>query len=137
MHGELCCTVTVMTQKLSLKELAAYARLSLDELDKYCTHTASRSSGPGGQSVNTTDSRVQSRFAPDPSIRASSQRERSQYLNRRANLKKIHDKLVVLSTPEKKRVDTKPSKAAQEKRLTEKKKKSAIKKSRAAGLDED
>lgn len=126
-----------MEERLTKEQLRLYAQLSLDELDKLCTHTTARSSGPGGQSVNTTDSKVLTRFAPDSSIRAVSQRERSQYLNRRANLKKIHLRLVELSLPEKKRVDTKPSKAAHARRLYAKKKRSTLKKSRAKGFDDE
>ncbi|GHU61145.1 peptide chain release factor [Clostridia bacterium] len=116
--------------KLTRRELRQYAHLSLDALDAYCTHQASRSSGPGGQAVNTSATKVLSIFTPDPSIRAVSQRERSQYLNRRENLAKIHKKLLNLSTPVKMRIDSKPSKAAQQRRLDAKAHRSAIKKTR-------
>lgn len=126
-----------MTEKLTKEELASYAHLPLDELDRFCAHSASRSSGPGGQSVNTTDSKVLTRFMPDTSIRATSQRERSQYLNRRANLKKIQKKLLALSEPETPRVDTKPSRTSQAKRIDAKKKRGALKKARTQGFDLD
>lgn len=126
-----------MNDKLSKEELRHYAHLSLDELDRFCAHTTARSSGPGGQSVNTTDSKVLTRFMPDPTIRATSQRERSQYLNKRANLKKIHLKLLNLSTPKIERLDTKPSRASQARRLDAKKKRSAIKKSRSKDFDDE
>jgi ribosome-associated protein len=123
--------------ELSLKELKFFSQLSLDELDGYCTHKTARSSGPGGQSVNTTDSKVMTRFNPDSSIRATSQRERSQYMNRRANLKKIQAKLIALSTPEIARISTKPTKSSQLRRLDEKTRRSTIKKSRAKNFDEE
>jgi ribosome-associated protein len=123
--------------ELTLRELRLYAHLPLDELDVYCTHQTSRSSGPGGQSVNTTDSKVLSIFTPDPSLRAVSQRERSQYLNRRANLAKIHKQLMALATPPKQRIDTKPSKAAQQRRLDAKLHRGAIKKTRKKDFDEE
>ena len=122
---------------LSIKDLQFYAHLSLDELDRYCTHQAVRSSGPGGQSVNTTDSKVLTRFNPNPAMRAVSQRERSQYLNRRANLQKLHNRLVVMATPVAKRVKTKPTKASQTRRLDEKTRRGAIKKTRSKGFDEE
>lgn len=126
-----------MESKLSQQQLRAYAKLSLDELDKFCKHTAARSSGAGGQSVNTADSKVLSRFIPDSTIKAVSQRERSQYQNRRANLKKIHLKLLDLSCPEKERFDTQPTRSSQIRRVDEKKKKGALKKSRSHDFDEE
>jgi ribosome-associated protein len=123
--------------ELAQKDFMFYARLSLEELDRYCTHQTARSSGPGGQGVNTTDSKVLTRFNPNPAIRAVSQRERSQYLNRKANLQKIHKKLLALSTPTKQRIGTKPSKAANAKRLAAKTHRSTIKKSRRKNFDEE
>ena len=124
-----------MSEELPQQQLAYYASLSLDELDTFCAHTMARSSGPGGQSVNTTDSKVLTRFIPDCTIRAVSQRERSQYLNRRANLQKIHDKLVELSTPKKKRLKTNPSRASKAKRLSDKAKRGALKRSRSKDFE--
>ncbi|MDR0876105.1 MAG: hypothetical protein LBN12_07850 [Clostridiales Family XIII bacterium] len=123
--------------RLSFSELRRYAHLPLDVLDAYCTHRATHSSGAGGQSVNTSDTKVLSVFGPDPSIRAVSQRERSQYQNRRANLEKIHKKLVFLSTPQKVRIDTKPSKAAQQRRLDAKTRRASVKRSRMKNFDEE
>jgi ribosome-associated protein len=122
---------------LSLLELKRYAHLSLDALDSYCTHQASHASGPGGQSVNTSDTKVLSIFTPDPKIRAVSQRERSQYMNRRANLEKIHGKLLALSLPPKVRIGTKPSKAAAQRRLDAKTRRASIKQTRRKTFDED
>jgi ribosome-associated protein len=123
--------------RLTLSELRRYAHLSLDALDAYCTHQASHSSGAGGQSVNTSDSKVLSIFSPDPAIRAVSQRERSQYLNRRANLAKIHKKLLALSTPSKLRIGTKPSKASQQRRLEAKAHRGSVKRTRRKEFKKD
>jgi ribosome-associated protein len=123
--------------KLSSSELKRYAHLPLDALDAYCTHRATHSSGAGGQSVNTSDTKVLSVFTPDPTIRAVSQRERSQYQNRRANLEKIHKKLLVLSTPRKVRVKTKPSKAAQQRRLDAKTHRATLKRTRRKKFDDE
>jgi ribosome-associated protein len=109
----------------------------LDELDRYCTHQTARSSGPGGQSVNTTDSKVLTRFNPNPAMRAVSQRERSQHLNRKANLQKLHNRLVAMSTPATQRIDTKPTRASQAKRLAEKTHRGTIKRARRQGFDEE
>jgi protein subunit release factor B len=130
------CSIIALMSELSLKELQYFVGLSLDALDGYCTHKAARASGPGGQGVNTTDSKVLTRFNPDATIRATSQRERSQYLNRKANLQKIHNKLVALATPTPKRVATRPSKSAHARRLDAKIKRGAIKKSRGKNYDD-
>jgi ribosome-associated protein len=126
-----------LVEKLSLSELKRYAHLPLETLDGYCTHRATHSSGAGGQSVNTSDTKVLSVFTPDPTIRAVSQRERSQYQNRRANLEKIRKRLVALSTPRKVRVKTKPSKAAQQRRLEAKTHRATQKRTRSKKFDDE
>jgi ribosome-associated protein len=104
----------------------------------------SRSSGPGGQSVNTTDSRVELSFdvAGSPSLpdwareraaarlsgrlrdgvlTVASSGERSQLMNR----EEARDRLAAilrdaLAPPRRPRVATKPSRAARERRLDDK-----------------
>lgn len=105
----------------------------------------SRSSGPGGQGVNTTDSRVQLTFdlARSPSIpellrtRAlerlapklvdgclvvASSEQRSQLQNREAAERRLADTLrAAMAPPPRKRRPTKPSRAAVDRRIKEKK----------------
>jgi ribosome-associated protein len=114
----------------------------------------SRSSGPGGQSVNTSDSRVSlswdvgattaltgvrrervlERLASrlvDGVLTVTSETERSQLLNRR----EARDRLAALvdealTPPPKKRRPTKPSRGAQQRRLDAKKQRGQTKKLR-------
>ncbi|MCX6461167.1 MAG: alternative ribosome rescue aminoacyl-tRNA hydrolase ArfB [Actinobacteria bacterium] len=111
----------------------------------------SRSSGPGGQSVNTTDSRAEVLFdvarSPilsesqrarlldrlsanlvDGVLSATSSEQRSQYQNRRAAAQRLADTLArALAPPPAKRRPTRPSRGAVERRLLEKKQRSRTK----------
>lgn len=114
----------------------------------------SRSSGPGGQSVNTTDSRVELSFdvqnttALGPVQRArvlerlshrlvagvltvTASAQRSQLQNRQAALKRLADILAkALAPPPPKRRPTRATKGATERRLAEKKRRSQVKRLR-------
>jgi ribosome-associated protein len=114
----------------------------------------SRSSGPGGQSVNTADSRVQLSFdvartsALGPVQRAralerlrdrlvdgvltiTASEERSQLQNREAARERLATILAqAIAPPPRKRRPTKPTKAAVERRLAEKKRRSRVKRLR-------
>jgi ribosome-associated protein len=106
----------------------------------------SRSSGPGGQSVNTTDSRVEvSLDLASCSALSESQRERaigrlgrtltvtasehrSQHRNRVAARSRMADRLrEALAPPPLKRVPTKPTKGSQRRRAESKKRRSQVK----------
>ena len=106
--------------------------------------SASRSSGPGGQHVNKTSTKVELRFNipnsalltdeekeillnklrnkinSDGELIIVSQESRSQLKNKEATLTKFYELIEKALTPEKKRKPTKPTKAAKEKRLEEK-----------------
>jgi len=96
----------------------------------------SRSSGPGGQSVNTTDSRVELRFdvsasaafsetqrarALDrlgPTVVVTASEYRSQHRNRVAARTRLADRIRdALAPPPAARVPTKPSKASRRRRV--------------------
>lgn len=111
----------------------------------------SRSSGPGGQSVNTTDSRVSLSFnvvaSPtlseamrqravqrlgsrlvDGVITVHAERERSQHLNRLAALDRMAGVLrQATAAPPRSRRATKPSAGATDRRIDAKKKRGRIK----------
>jgi ribosome-associated protein len=115
---------------------------------------ASRASGPGGQGVNTTDSRVELRFdlAGSPSLdpeakeralrrlgprvdtggvlRVVAQAQRSQLANRRAAVERFTELLsAALATPRPRR-PTRPSRAAAARRVESKRRRSATKRLR-------
>ena len=120
----------------------------------------SRSSGPGGQSVNTADSRVELSFdvaattALGPIQRAraldrlsgrlvegvltvAASQERSQLRNREAALARMAEILAAaIAPPPAKRRPTKPSRAATERRIAEKKRRAQIKRARRVSDDD-
>jgi ribosome-associated protein len=119
----------------------------------------SRSSGPGGQSVNTTDSRVELSFdigrspslpaawrqralerlqdrLTDGVVRVVAHEERSQYLNRRAAEARLADLLrEATAPPPRPRRATRPTKASVERRLSAKKRRSQTKRARRPDPD--
>lgn len=120
----------------------------------------SRSSGPGGQSVNTADSRVELRLdlstttALGPTLRARAlerlsgrlvdgvltivaAEHRSQHLNREAALARLAEVLRgAVAPPPARRRPTKATRASVERRLAEKKRRSRTKKLRRPDDDE-
>ena len=119
----------------------------------------SRSSGPGGQGVNTSDSRVElsldiaasTAFSPylrrraldrlanrlvDGVLTITASEHRSQLRNRQAALARLADTLrAAVAPPAAPRRPTKPSKAAEERRLAAKRRRSQIKRNRSATDD--
>jgi ribosome-associated protein len=119
----------------------------------------SRSSGPGGQGVNTTDSRVElvwdlsgselpedvldklrrrlgPRLAGDAVTVVASER-RSQLRNREAARERLAGLVArALEPPPPPRRATRPSRGATERRLATKKRRAATKRSRRAGADD-
>jgi ribosome-associated protein len=119
----------------------------------------SRSSGPGGQSVNTADSRVQlsldltttTAFGPtqrarvlqrladrlvDGVLTVTAQEERSQLRNREIALERLADILAeAVAPPPRARRPTKPSKRAVERRIAGKKRRAKTKRLRR--VDDD
>lgn len=107
----------------------------------------SRSSGPGGQSVNTTDSRVEVVFDVASSTALSDQmreralrslgtnriavtasEHRSQHRNRVAARQRLADRLrTALAPPPLPRVPTKPTSGSQRRRIEGKKRRSQVK----------
>ncbi len=104
----------------------------------------SRSSGPGGQSVNTSDSRVELTWDPRTSrVLTAQQRHllrtpfviaaaehRSQLQNRQAARHRLARRVQSALAPKRKRRRTRPSGASVTRRLDAKRKRSAIKASR-------
>ena len=115
----------------------------------------SRSSGPGGQSVNTTDSRVEVVLdlstcsvltdaqraraigALGPVVQVAASEHRSQHRNRVAARERLADRLrTALGPPPVTRVATKPTRGSQRRRLDAKKQRSHTKSMRGRVTDE-
>ena len=108
----------------------------------------SRSSGPGGQHANKTESRVEAVFdvaassalsetqkrrvigKTGPVVRAVAQDERSQIRNRELAVDRLVSRLAEALHVERRRVPTKPSRAAKEQRLESKKRRGETKRLR-------
>jgi len=108
----------------------------------------SRSSGPGGQHANTAETRVEAVFdvsasaaltehqkrrvlaRAGPVLRAVAQDERSQWRNRELALERLVEQLRAALKVARRRVPTKPSRAAKERRLETKRRRAATKKLR-------
>jgi ribosome-associated protein len=108
----------------------------------------SRSSGPGGQHAQKSETRVEAVFDVErsealtaaqkrrvlakagPVLRAVAQDERSQLRNRELALERVVEQLRAALRVERRRVATKPSAAARERRLEEKRRRGETKKLR-------
>jgi ribosome-associated protein len=113
----------------------------------------SRSSGPGGQHAQKSETRVEAIFEVEsstaltdrqkqrvlrkagPVLRAIAQDERSQARNRELAVERIADALRAALHVERRRVPTKPGKAAVERRLEQKRRRSQTKRLRQPPLD--
>jgi ribosome-associated protein len=118
--------------------------LSLAEIDL----RTSRSSGPGGQHAQKSETRVDARFDVEassaltpaqkrrvvgkagPVLRAVAQDERSQARNRELAIGRLVDALRAALYVERKRVKTKPSAAAKKRRLEQKRRRGETKRLR-------
>jgi ribosome-associated protein len=124
--------------------------LPLDEVEL----RVSRSSGPGGQHANTSETRVEARFDVEasralteaqkrrvvakagPVLRAVAQDERSQARNRELAVERLVVRLREALHVERRRVQTAPSAAARAQRLEQKRRRSETKRLRREPSDE-
>lgn len=112
--------------------------LSNEELLAECDVETYRSSGRGGQHVNTTESAVRLRHRPTGTV-ATSQQERSQYRNKTVCLQNLRRKLERLMHTDAPRIPTRPSRSSQLRKLQAKTRRSETKQHRGkvrAGSDE-
>jgi peptide chain release factor 2 len=97
-----------------------------EDLLRECEVETFRSSGPGGQHVNKTESAVRVRHVPS-GIVVSSQQERSQHRNKVICLQKLRHKVAQLNYRPKKRVPTRIPRSVKKRTLKEKAHRSKIK----------
>lgn len=101
-----------------------------EDLLRECEVETFRSSGPGGQHVNKTESAVRLRHLPS-GIVVSSQQERSQHRNKALCLQRLRNKVAKLNYRPPKRVPTRASRSAKNRTLEEKARRSQIKRLRS------
>ena len=101
-----------------------------DDLLRECEVDTFRSSGPGGQHVNKTESAVRLRHLPS-GIVVSSQQERSQHRNKALCLQRLRNKIAQLNYRPPKRVPTRVPRSAKNRTLEEKSRRSQIKRLRS------
>jgi len=89
------------------------------ELLNECNVTTFRSSGPGGQHVNKTDSAVRIVHRASGVV-AISRKERSQYLNKKACLESLRNKIIKINKKDPPRIATKVPGSAKVKRREKK-----------------
>ncbi len=114
----------------------------------------SRSSGPGGQHAQKSETRVEALFDVErssaltdaqkrrviaragPVLRAVAQDERSQLRNRELAVERMVDQLRTALRVERRRVPTKPTAASRERRLSDKRRRSETKRLRRPADDD-
>jgi protein subunit release factor B len=101
-----------------------------EALLRECELETFRSSGPGGQHVNKTESAVRLRHVPSGVV-VTSQQERSQHRNKAICLQKLREKIERLNYRPAKRVPTRISRSAKNRALEEKARRSQIKRLRS------
>src|SRR6185369_3981792 len=101
-----------------------------EELLRECEVDTFRSSGPGGQHVNKTESAVRLRHSPSGVV-VTSQQERSQHRNKAICLRKLRQKIERLNYRPATRVPTRISRSAKNRTLEEKARRAQVKRLRA------
>lgn len=88
----------------------------LARLLRDCDVEAFRSSGPGGQKKNKTESSIRVRHRPTGIVRLATE-HRSQARNRLLALERVHRALAARARRRKPRIPTRPSAASRERRI--------------------
>jgi peptide chain release factor 1 len=107
----------------------------LERLARDCEIRAYRSSGPGGQHKNKTESSVRITHLPSGIVRVGTE-HRSQMRNRRLALERVWKELERRARPRKTRVATRATRASREARLTSKRRAGETKRLRRAPAEE-
>jgi ribosome-associated protein len=101
-----------------------------EELLRECEVDTFRSSGPGGQHVNKTETAVRLKHLPSGLV-VTSREERSQYRNKAICLRKLRERVGQLNHRPAKRIQTRPSRGAKTRTLEEKARRSHLKRLRS------
>ena len=107
-----------------------------EELLRECEVETFRSSGPGGQHVNKTESAIRLRHLPSGLV-VTSQQERSQHRNKALCLQKLRERAEQLNHRPAKRVPTRVPRSAKNRTLEEKTRRSNIKRLRSKPSEDD
>jgi protein subunit release factor B len=107
----------------------------LERLARDCEIMPYKSSGPGGQKKNKTESSVRVRHLPTGITRIATE-SRSQTRNRELALERVWKEIERRARKPKPRKATKPSRAAVERRIAEKKRAAEKKRERSARGEE-
>jgi ribosome-associated protein len=107
-----------------------------EELLRECEAETFRSGGPGGQHVNKVETGVRLRHPPS-GIVVTCREERSQYRNKMNCLRKLREEAARLNHRPAKRVPTRKSRAARQRTLEEKSRRSRVKQLRSKPRGDD
>ncbi len=101
-----------------------------DDLLRECEVETFRSSGPGGQHVNKTESAVRLRHLPSGVV-VTSQQERSQHRNKEICLRKLREKVEKVNYRAPKRVPTRVPASVKNRTMEKKARRAQIKRLRS------
>jgi protein subunit release factor B len=107
-----------------------------EELLRECEVETFRSGGPGGQHVNKVETGVRLRHIPSGVV-VNCREERSQHRNKTNCLRKLRDEVARLNYRKPKRVPTRRTRAAKERTLEEKSRRSQVKRMRSKSAKDD
>lgn len=107
-----------------------------EELLRECEVETFRSGGPGGQHVNKVETGVRLRHLPSGLV-VNCREERSQHRNKMTCVRKLREQAARLNYRPPKRVPTRRTRAAKERTLEEKSRRSRVKRLRSKPPGED
>ena len=107
-----------------------------EELLRECEVETFRSGGPGGQHVNKVETGVRLTHTPSGVV-VTCREERSQHRNKSSCLKKLRERVERLNYRPAKRVPTRRTRAAKERTLEEKARRSRVKSMRTRPASDD
>ncbi|HYP00259.1 MAG TPA: peptide chain release factor-like protein [Pyrinomonadaceae bacterium] len=107
-----------------------------EDLLRECEVDTFRASGPGGQHVNKTESAVRLTHTPSGVV-VTCREERSQQRNKTICLRKLRERVERLNHRPVKRVPTRATRAAKERTLEAKARRSRLKRARSGRADDE